>query len=159
MQTKVNGSKAPKSLREVILVSEDEELSRALEGYLDTMGWALKRMSDVESALLACKRGRPAVCLIDGGLDDFDTIALFVSLRALRERPRVVAYLEDIDEATVGFAKMAFGIDELLVKPCAFTTIADCLTDGSLQRRISGANAIDAKEVEAEATEAVGGGA
>lgn len=157
MQTKVNGSSTPSSSLDVICFGRDDELFRALEQHLSAMGWQVTPMVDVGSVVLACKRGEPSVCFVEGSLEDFDTLALLVSLRSLRDRPRLVAYLDEIDGPTIDYAKTAFGIDELLVRPCGFTTLADCLTAGSPRRRISGPT--EAQELTVVTVRAVGGGA
>ena len=159
MNSKVDGSSTLNRSREIVLAGQDEELLLALERYSSSRGWTTTRVDDPGSAVLVCKNAAPSVCLVEGALDDFDTIAVFISLHALRNPPRVVAYVDAVDASTMSLAKDAFGVDEILVKPCDLATIADCLMNGPPQRTISGATDVEAPKVAAAVAQAVGGGA
>lgn len=156
MNTK-SGDSSTRDSREIIFLGRDEELYGAVDAYARSMEWTTTRAADVGSAVAICKQREGAVCLIEGALDDFDTIAALVSLLALKKRPRLVAYIDDCDASTMNLAKRSFGLDEVFLKPCDLTTLVTCLIDESPDRSVSR----PAAEVEAPAvvTQAVGGGA
>lgn len=156
MNTNWGDSSAPGSPRKVVYLGQDDELYAAIDAYARSMEWTTMRVPDANALVSVCKRGEVAACLVEGALDDFDTIAALVTLQALKKRPRVVAYIDEIDGPTVSVAKRSFGIDEIFVKPCDLTTLATCLMDASPRHSLSRL----AAGVESSAvTQAMGGGA
>lgn len=130
MQSRVKSSQAIRSSRSACLSGEDRELIEALRVFLRHNGWDTTVVADSSHAIAECKRADPDVVFVQGRLDDFDTIEMLVGFRALKEAPRVVLCLDELDSEAEQFAKHDLGVRTVILRPCSFEEIVAAIEEG-----------------------------
>lgn len=153
MQSRVESSQARRSSRSACLSGEDHELIEALRIYLSHGGWDATVITDSHGAMAECKRTEPDVVFVQGRLDDFDTIEILVGIRSLKDPPRIVLCLDELDVEAEQFAKDSLGVRTVIVRPCGFAEIAAAIEEG--ERSQSGTVRVEARKIIEAAT---GGG-
>ncbi len=100
----------------VLLVEDDEALSRAVCGYLRAKAFVVDAVPSLAQAGAALHAAQYAAVLLDLHLTDGDGLSLLPQLRGLKERP-IVIVLTARDQVSDRIHGLDAGADDYLVKP------------------------------------------
>lgn len=100
----------------VLLVEDDRALSEAVCGYLHAKAFVVDAFSTLAMASTALLTTQYAAVLLDLHLPDGDGLALLPQIRAIKDRPIVIA-LTAKDQVSDRIRGLDAGADDYLVKP------------------------------------------
>ncbi|RIQ34039.1 response regulator [Jiangella rhizosphaerae] len=114
----------PANGNRVLVVDDEQALTRALAINLRARGWQVVTAADGRGALDAAAREHPDVVLLDLGLPDMDGVEVIEGLRGWTTVPIIVLSarvgsddkVEALDAGADDYVTKPFGMDELLAR-------------------------------------------